>query len=132
VPNDQVRLLLGYEREAVTNFTVAFQYYLEWTQDHDALVANSPTSQFEPDKYRHVLTNRLTYRTDQDKLTLSLFTFYSPSDRDYYLRPQLSYRYSDKWTLTGGANVFGGQDAHTFFEQFADNGNLYIRIRYNY
>jgi hypothetical protein len=132
VPNDQVRLLLGYEREAVTNFTVAFQYYLEWTQDHDALVANSPTSQFEPDEYRHVLTNRLTYRTDQDKLTLSLFTFYSPSDRDYYLRPQLSYRYSDKWTLTCGANVFGGQDAHTFFEQFADNSNLYIRVRYNY
>jgi hypothetical protein len=78
VPNDQLRLLLGYEREAVTNLTVAFQYYLEWTQDYGALIANSLSPQFEPDEYRQVVTNRLTYRLQQDKLTLSLF---STSDR---------------------------------------------------
>ena len=131
-PNDQVRLLLGYEQEAITNFTVAFQYYLEWTQDHGELIANSLAPSFEPDEYRHVLTNRLTYRLNQDKVTLSLFTFYSPSDNDYYLRPSLSYRYSDQWSFTGGASIFGGRDAHTFFNQFADNSNVYVRIRYNY
>ncbi len=132
VPNDQIRLLLGYEQEAITNFTVAFQYYLEWTQDHDALIANSFAPTFEPDEYRHVLTNRLSYRLNQDKVTLSLFTFYSPSDSDYYLRPSLNYRYSDQWSFAGGASIFGGDEAHTFFNQFADNNNLYVRVRYNY
>jgi hypothetical protein len=132
VPNDQLRLLLGYEREAVTNLTVAFQYYLEWMQDYGALIANSLSPQFEPDEYRQVVTNRLTYRLKQDKLTLSLFTFYSPSDSDFYIRSVVTYRYSDEWSLTGGANLFGGDKSHTFFNQFSDNSNAYVRFRYSY
>ena len=42
VPNSQLRLLAGFEWEARTNFTVGLQYYLEWTLDHDELLANSP------------------------------------------------------------------------------------------
>lgn len=132
VPNDQLRLLLGYEREAVTNLTVGFQYYLEWTQDHGELVSNSLAPQFEPDEYRHVLTNRLSYRLKQDKLLLSMFTFWSPSDSDFYLRPVISYRYSDQWSFAGGMNLFGGSDDYTFLNQFADNNNAYVRIRFNY
>ena len=132
IPNDQVRLLLGYEQEAVTNLTIAFQYYLEWTLDHGALIANSPTPELEPDEYRHVLTNRLTYRLNQDKLTLSLFTFFSPSDEDYYLRPVVAYRYSDQWSFAGGANIFDGDEPHTFFNQFSDNSNVYARARYHF
>jgi len=132
VPNDQLRFLLGYEWEAVTHLTVALQYYLEWTLDHDQLLANSPAPGFEPDEYRHVVTNRLTWRLQQDKLSLSLFTFYSPSDDDFYLRPSIAYRYSDQWSVSGGANLFGGDAPHTFFNQFSDNGNAYVRIRYSY
>jgi hypothetical protein len=132
LPNDQLRFLLGYEREAITNLNVAFQYYLEWTQDHDALIANSMTPQFEPDEYRHVITNRITYRMNQDKVTLSTFTFWSPSDKDYYLRPVISYRFSDQWSFAGGANLFGGKHEHTFFNQFEDNSNAYLRVRYSY
>jgi hypothetical protein len=132
LPNDQLRFLAGFEREAVTNFTVGFQYYVEWTLDHDELIGDSPMPEFEPDEFRHVVTNRLTYRMSQDKLTLSLFTFYSPSDDDYFLRPVVSYRYSDRWSMTGGANVFGGEDDHTFFGQFQDNSNVYFRVRFNY
>lgn len=132
VPNSQVRFLAGFERELVANFTAGFQYYLEHTRDHDALLANSPTPQFEPDEYRHVLTNRLTYRIDQDRWTLSLFTFLSPSDEDFYLRPSVTYRQSDEWQFTTGGNWFGGRKDHTFFGQLEDNSNLYVRIRYNY
>ena len=132
VPNSQVRFLAGFERELVANFTAGFQYYLEYTRDHDALLANSPTPQFEPDEYRHVLTNRLTYRIDQDRWTLSLFTFLSPSDEDFYLRPSVTYRQSDEWQFTAGGNWFGGREDHTFFGQLEDNSNLYVRIRYNY
>ena len=132
LPNDQLRVLLGYEQEAISNLTVGFQYYLELTRDYDELIANSLAPQFEPEERRHVLTNRLSYRAQQDKLTLSLFTFYSPTDSDFYIRPAIDYRYSDQWSFSAGANLFGGDDSHTFFNQFADNSNAYVRIRYNY
>lgn len=132
LPNDQLRFLLGYEWEAKPNFTVGFQYYLEWTQDHDALLENSPAPEFEPDEHRHLITNRLSYRLQRDKYTLSLFTFWSPSDRDFYLRPAFTYRHSDQWSLVAGANLFGGDDDHTFFNQLQDASNVYLRLRFSY
>jgi hypothetical protein len=132
IPNSQFRFLMGYEWEAVTNFTVGLQYYLEWTTDHDALIENSPTPEFEPDEYRHMITNRLTYRAERDKYIYSLFTFWSPSDKDVYLRPQFTYRYSDQWTLTAGGSIFAGDKPQTFFSQLEDASNLYVRLRYNY
>lgn len=132
VPNDQLRLLLGYEWEAKPRFSVGFQYYLEWTMDHDALLTNSPYPQYEPDEYRHLFTNRLTYRTGMDKYIWSLFTFYSPSDGDAYLRPKLSYRHSDQWSLDVGANLFGGDKPYTFFSQLEDASNAWLRLRFHY
>jgi len=115
--NDQLRFLVGYEWEARPNFTVGLQYYLE---------------QYESGDDRHLLTNRLTYRASMDKYTWSLFTFYSPSDNDYYFRPQFTYRHSDAWSVTAGANVLGGNETHTFFGQLDDASNAYVRVRYHY
>jgi len=114
---DQTRFLLGYEWEAQPRFTVGLQYYLERN---------------EAAKNRYMLTNRLTYRAGMDKYTWSLFTFYSPSDDDYYFRPQFTYRHSDEWSLTAGANLLGGDEAHTFFGQLDDASNAYVRVRYHY
>ena len=114
---DQTRFLLGYEWEAQPRFTVGLQYYLERN---------------EAAKNRYMLTNRLTYRAGMDKYTWSLFTFYSPSDDDYYFRPQFTYRHSDDWSLTAGANLLGGDEAHTFFGQLDDASNAYVRVRYHY
>jgi hypothetical protein len=132
IPNDQLRLLAGFEWEAKPNFTVGLQYYVEWTLDHDELMVNSPFPQYAPDEQRHLITNRLTWRVGMDKYTWSLFTFYSPSDDDFYLRPQLTYRHSDQWSLSAGGNLFGGDTQHTFFNQLQDASNAYLRLRYHY
>jgi hypothetical protein len=132
LPNDQLRFLAGYEWEARARFTVGLQYYLEWTLDHEELIANSPYPAFEAEEFRHLLTNRLTYRTNRDRYTWSLFTFFSPSDRDFYLRPAFAYRHSDQWSVTAGANLLGGSDAHTFFSQLQDASNAYLRVRFHY
>lgn len=132
IPNDQFRVLIGYEFEAAPRFNVGLQYYLESTQDYGHLIAATPAPQFEPDRNRHVLTNRLTWRDSRDKLTLSLFTFFSPSDDDRYLRPSVAYRYSDRWTFTGGANLFDGDRTSTFFGQLEDNSNAWLRARYSF
>lgn len=132
VPNDQARFLLGYEWEAARNFTVGLQAYDEWTLEYDALLANSPWPQYEVDEHRVWLTNRLTWRTRQDRLVWSLFTFWSPTDHDHYLRPQVEWRISDTWSVNAGGNLFGGRDDYTFFAQFEDDSNVYARVRFNY
>ena len=68
----------------------------------------------------------------QDKLTWSLFTFWSPNENDVYLRPAVSYRASDNWTMTFGMNLFAGDEPWTFLGQFENNSNAYVRVRYNY
>ncbi len=132
VPNSQTRLLAGYEREARPRLTVGLQYYLEWTHDHARLLANSPFPDLEPDEFRHVLTNRLSYRSARDRFTWSLFTFFSPSDRDAYLRPQFTYRHSDEWAFVAGGNLFAGDQPQTFFGQLEDASNVYLRLRRSY
>ena len=132
IPNSQFRFLLGYEWEAKPNFTVGLQYYLESTLDHDRLIASSPFPEFEPDEFRSLVTNRLTYRAGMDRFTYSLFSFWSPSDRDFYLRPKFTYRHSDTWSIDLGGNLFGGDKTDTFFGQLQDASNAYLRIRFHY
>jgi hypothetical protein len=132
IPNSQWRVLLGYEQELVTRLTASFQFYLEHTQDYSALVANSPFVDWEAEQHRIVLTNRMTWRSSQDDLTLSFFGFYSPTDDDGYLRPAVDYRLDDNWNMSAGMNLFFGKDEHSFFGQFKDNNNLYGRIRYSF
>ena len=131
IPNSQFRWLSGYEQEIAANLTAAFQYYLEWTQDYDQLKTSSPYPQYEVEEYRHLLTARLTWMTMQQKLTWSLFTFWSPSDKDMYLKPSVTYRMDDNWTIATGGNLFYGNEQHTFFGQYEDNSNIWMRVLYH-
>jgi hypothetical protein len=70
LPNSQFRVLLGHERELVSNLTLGLQYYLEHILDHDALLASSPAARFEPSETRHVVTTRWTYRIRQQTVVL--------------------------------------------------------------
>ncbi|KEA62766.1 hypothetical protein ADIMK_3238 [Marinobacterium lacunae] len=131
IPNDQVRWLAGYEHELVPRLTGAMQYYIEWMQDYDAFKQSYPSS-YRPDEVRQVVTMRLTWKLMRDNLTLSWFNYWSPTDEDYYLRPSASYRVDDNWTLSAGANLFGGEQKHTFFSQFEEGSNLWFRVRYGF
>jgi len=132
VPNSQLRYLAGYEWEARSNFTIGLQYYVEQTLDHDELIEKSPFPDTEPEEFRQVITNRLTWRLARDRYTVSLFSFYSPSDDDFYVRPVFTWRRDDHWQFAAGANLFGGNESHTFFNQLQDGSNAYLRLRYNY
>ena len=132
MPNNQLRALAGYERELMPKLTMGLQYYLEWAKDYAALSASDGNTPYRSDEYRHLLTLRLNYRLMQDNLILSWFGFWSPSDEDYYLRPSAKYRIDDAWSVTVGANIFGGRQRHSFFGQFEDASNIYARLRYAY
>lgn len=131
VPNDQLRFLVGYEHEIVPHLTGAVQFYVEWIRDMEALL-EADTSGYPPDEFRQVITLRLTSSLMRDNLILSWFNYWSPTDQDYYLRPAVSYRVDDHWTLSGGANLFAGDEPNTFFGQFEEASNLWFRLRYGF
>jgi hypothetical protein len=121
----QFRFLAGFETELDKNLTGAVQYYVEKSYNYSAL--QNPTF----DRYRQLLTLRLRYSQWQQKLTFSLFAFYSPTDNDAYIRPSVSYRSDDHWLFSAGANLFEGQDQVSFFAQHQPNSNFWLRIRYS-
>ena len=131
VPNSDIRGLAGYEREIARNFTLSLQYWLVWTQDYDELIRNSLAPDLERPEARHTFTARLSWLLRQQTLLLSLFTFYSPSEDDAYLRPVIEYDWSDAVKLTLGGNVLLGPDA-SFFGQLKNNSNIYMRVRYSF
>lgn len=131
-PNSEMRYLLGYEREVAKELTAGGQFYLEQLLDYDNYRSTLQGGQRVRDEYRQVVTVRLTKLLMQQTLTLSLFGYWSPTDEDFYLRPNLKYKLTDNWLLTAGGNLFGGAESHTFFAQLEDNSNLYAGLRYSF
>lgn len=132
IKNSRSKLLFGYESEWLPKLNVAFQYYIEQLSDYNALIANSLIPNREVPRHRVWLTNRITHRALQDKLTTTLFTFYSPNEKDWFLRWNINYRQSDQWNYTFGMNWIDGESNKTFFGQFERASNFYFRARYNF
>lgn len=131
-PNSEIRYLLGYERELAKELTGSAQFYLEQLLNYADYKSSLSVGQERRDQFRQVLTLRLTKLLMQQNLTLSLFSYFSPTDEDFYLRPTLKYKLTDSWLLTAGGNLFGGAESHTFFAQLEDNSNIYAGLRYSF
>lgn len=132
INNSEFRLLAGYEQEIAQNTTMGVQYYLERMTDYSAYLASLPAGFHARDRNRHLFTLRLTRLTHDQNMIWSLFVYASPSDQDFYLRPNVQYKLDDHWRVEAGANLFGGGSNATFFGQFRDNTNLYGAIRYSF
>lgn len=130
IPNNQQRYLLGFERQWWTDFTMGIQYNGEYMADHGMYLRTLPPGSPVMDNVRQVFTTRMTQLLHYQLVNLSLFAFYSPTDEDWHLRPSISYRLSDQFSIAAGANLFGGNKDYTLFGQFVDNSNTYLRFRY--
>lgn len=131
IPNSQLRYLAGYEQELAKDFTAGVQYYLEQTLQYGAYRRTLPSGMPAVEEFRQVIALRLTELLLYQNLKLSFFTFYSPSDQDVYIRPNVHYKITDHWSAEGGANIFTGKD-HTFFGQFKNNTNVYLSVRWSF
>jgi len=131
IDNSQLRFLVGYTQEMAKDFTAGVQYYIEHMMDYSAYRASLMGGRAR-DQNRHVVTLRLTQLMMNQNLRLSLFTYYSPSDEDAYMRPNLHYKATDNLALELGANVFFGDEPHTFFAQFQNDTNIYAAVRYTF
>lgn len=132
VENSQVRFLAGYEQEIAARLTMGVQYYLEYMMDYDAYEDSLPPGFPAADRARQWLTLDLTRKLlAQDQLVLSLFTFYSLSEQEFYFRPRTAYDFTDNWKIQAGANIFTGERTG-FFGGFEENSNVYASVRYSF
>jgi hypothetical protein len=145
VNNSELRMLVGYEQNLEQqlvwllggtagrflgrDLTVGAQYYNEWITQYENYRDAVSSGIDARDQVRHLTTFRVTKLLLDQDLELSLFTFFSPSDVDAYMRPHISYRLTDHWSLDAGANIFFGRETHTFFNQFEKNTSLYFGVR---
>jgi len=129
IDNSELRYLAGYTQEIGKNLTAGLQYYVEQMLDYGQYKRNLTTGPAR-DEFRHLTTFRLTKLLMKQNLRCSLFTYFSPSDKDVYIRPNLHYKVRDNLAIEFGANIFFGDYRHTFFGQFQNNTGIYASVRY--
>ncbi len=131
INNSEMRYLVGYTQEIGRDLTMGLQYYIEQMLGYGSYKRNLPSGPAR-DEDRHLTTLRLTKLLINQNLRLSLFTYYSPSDKDVYMRPNANYKVNDNVAVELGSNIFFGDYPNTFFGQFRDNTNIYAGMRYSF
>jgi hypothetical protein len=132
IPNSSFRYLVGYQRQPWEDFTVGLQYYGELMFHYDAYRATLPSGFPAQDQHRQLITLRLTQLFWNQTLRVGLFAFYSHTDQDYYLIPEVRYSISDNLWVSATGNIFGGRRPTTFFGQWDANDNLAVTVRYEF
>ena len=133
VPNSSATGLVGFERQIATNLTANLQWQVDRIFDYDEYQAGQEQFRaYVRDEWRHLLTTRVTKLLHNELVTLSGFLFYSPTDKDGYLRLSAAYKYTDQLELAAGANLFAGDVPATEFGQFRLNDNLYLKVTYGF
>ncbi len=132
IPNSMIKYLAGYQRQIWNEFTAGVQYYGEYLLNYDAYRDTLPPGFSAQDRLRQVLTVRFTQLLRYQTLRLSLFAFYSPTDKDCYFIPEVRYSFTDTLWGAMGANIFGGEKETTPFGQMDKNDNVYVTVRYEF
>jgi hypothetical protein len=132
VRNSEARFLAGYEQELMRDLIGGVQYYVESMLDYGAYRRALPEGIPAADEHRQVVTARLTKLLLNQNLRAGLFMYWSPTEKDLYLRPNVNYKLDDHWVAELGGNVFVGEEDYTFFGQFERNSNLYASVRYGF
>jgi hypothetical protein len=126
LPGSQWRFLAGYQRHLRQDLHVGVQTY------NEVLPRPGASGPRHQDRIRNVLSVRVTQLLQYQTWTLSTFAAYSPTDRDYFLKPEVMHKFTDHVSLSIGGHVFGGQSPMSFFGQFDKNDNVFINVRFDW
>lgn len=132
VQGSTMQYLFGYKRAFKNDLEVGVQYYvtqmLHYTAYKNSLLRGDP----QDDKVYEEYTLRLTKLFANQTVNTSLFIFFSPTDHDAYLRPSISWKATDAWSLVFGGNIFLGDQNNADWGQYKGNSNIYSRLRYTF
>ncbi len=133
IPNSQFRGLVGYERELFPKFQMGLQYYLEYTFEHDELIASSPLASVRAtrippscDAAPHAVSSSWTTSSSRSSPSSRRTSSTRTSGRASPTRS------SSRLAIVVGANLMFGRHDYTFFGQLKENTNVYARLRYSF
>ncbi len=132
VQDSTMQYLIGYKRAFKNDFEVGLQYYIIQMMHYAAYKNSLLPGDSQDDKVYQQFTLRLTKLFANQTVNASVFVFYSPIDHDTYLRPSLSWKATDAWSLVVGGNIFLGNQDNADWGQFKGDSNIYSRLRYSY
>ncbi len=132
IPNSEWRVLAGYQRQLARELTANFQGYAELMQNYDTYRRTTPAGTPARERVRGIFSVRLTQFLGYQNWRLSFFLAHSPTDRDYFLQPEVLHRLTDRVSVAVGANLFGGRRETTFFGQMQKDDNMYINFRFDF
>jgi hypothetical protein len=135
ISNSEARLVVGYERQlpaiaADLNFWA--QYYVEYLPHYAAYLSTLPEGAPARDEFRHLATLRVSKLLLRQTMRASVLAVYSPSDKDGYVNPSVSYKVADCCSLAVGGNFFFGTVDYTFLSQLQNNSNAYAALQYGF
>jgi hypothetical protein len=132
IPNQSTKYLLGYQRQVWEDFTAGLQYYAVHMLDYAQYESNLPSAFPKEKKWQDLFTIRFTHLFMHQTLKFSFFSFWSFSDGDYILIPEVKYNFTDHIWAAAGANIFGGGKEWNQFGSLDKNDNIYIQSRYEF
>lgn len=131
IRNSETRFIMGYDFELAKDLNIGLQWMQEKRQSQNNYRNNLPEPfQALPSEY-NLLTLRLNKFLLNQKMTLSMFTYYSPTQSDRYVRLNVFYKFDDHWMINIGSNHFSGE-ANGRFGQLSDNSNYFAALRWSF
>lgn len=133
VENSAMKMMAGYERDFKGDLKLGLQLMADKMLDYDKYQL-AVAKEFARKEVRTVTTVRLSKMFMNQTVNAGLFVFYSPSDKDSYMRPSIGYDINDNLKVTFGANLFFGTNDNMYsdFGMLDGNDNYYGRLRYSF
>jgi hypothetical protein len=132
IENSQSKFLIGYQKAFQNDLTIGLQYYGELMSQYKEYKADLPQAFFRKKQLHQYITLRVTKLLKYQTVKLSLFTFYSPDEEDFFITPEASINVTDNMLLTLGVNIFTGVKGNTTFGQHHKDSNLYMLAKYSF
>ncbi|MBI5970950.1 MAG: hypothetical protein HY884_07335 [Deltaproteobacteria bacterium] len=130
VPNSEVKFLGGYQRQIAEDLTAGAQYMGEYMADYGAYESTRMQGFPKEPRYKQLVSVRAQYLLMHQTLRLGWFNFWSPTDKDYLINPEIRYNFTDHVWGALGVNFFGGAKDTTRFGSLDRNDNVYTQLRY--
>jgi hypothetical protein len=142
IQNPFLFLVVGGDRTFLEHLNVNLQYVLRVVTRY-----RSPSAIADPlarevaiqaalltnqlDRVQHSVAARISHSWLHETLAAELVGIVTVERFGWVLRPRVTYALSDRWRLTAGGDVFGGE-RRAFFGNLRDNSTAVVELRWSF
>jgi hypothetical protein len=140
--NPYLYLVAGMDRTFLDNLNLNLQLVSRWVQDYtDSASIADPLQRDlaeqnaitfgQQDRANYGMTTRISNKWFNDTLTAEVLAFVNFKHANSYIRPLVTYAFSDFVKATVGAEWYRGAD-NTFFGRVKRNQGAFAEVRYSF